>query len=165
MNKTKIDWADYVPHTRSSIRITPGYILVWCPEHPNANKGKRNNPGYLFEHRLVMSNSLKRPLKKSEHVHHINGNKADNRIENLQIMSNSEHRKYHMGLLSCEQKQNQARGLIRYAESIKLPRGPIICDCGCGGVLISRDSKGRLRTFILGHNGRNKHWKWGGKVV
>ena len=44
---------------------------------------------------LVMEQFLGRPLLREEHIHHKNGNKLDNRIENLQIMSNSEHLKLH----------------------------------------------------------------------
>ena len=61
-----------------------GYILVWCPHHPKA-RGYRKK--YVREHRLVMEKHLGRNLESQEVVHHINGNKLDNRFENLQIIS------------------------------------------------------------------------------
>lgn len=50
---------------------------------------------FIDEHRYVMENFLGRKLQSNEIVHHINGNKRDNRIENLQIMTLSEHSKMH----------------------------------------------------------------------
>ena len=46
---------------------------------------------YETVHRLIMEYFIRRKLKKSEVVHHKNGNKLDNRIENLEIMTFSEH--------------------------------------------------------------------------
>ncbi len=51
---------------------------------------------YQREHRKIVENSLKRKLTNEEIVHHINGDKFDNRLENLQIMSKSEHCKLHL---------------------------------------------------------------------
>jgi hypothetical protein len=51
--------------------------------------------GYVMEHRLVMAEYLKRPLTKTEIVHHIDHNPENNVIENLMLfINNSAHKKY-----------------------------------------------------------------------
>ena len=65
-----------------------GYILVYEPNHPYS--GKRNR---IFEHRLIMEKKIGRYLYSYEVVHHINGIKDDNRIENLKLLPSNEHNK------------------------------------------------------------------------
>jgi len=67
-----------------------GYIMIRKPNHPSSWKN-----GYIKLHRLIMEKYLGRYLKEDEHIHHINGDKKDNRIDNLQLTNSSEHRKTH----------------------------------------------------------------------
>jgi hypothetical protein len=61
-----------------------GYAFVKSPEHPRAHQGR------VREHILVMEQYLERYLYKHENVHHINGVRNDNRIENLELWSSSQ---------------------------------------------------------------------------
>ncbi len=72
------------PHWNGGRVSQRGYIKIHMPSHPNAIKC-----GYVMEHVMVMSKHLGRPLRNEETVHHKNGIRSDNKIENLELWTSN----------------------------------------------------------------------------
>lgn len=71
----------------------------WLVTAPSNYKGKTYIGGrYVFHYRLLMERKLGRLLKPNEQVHHKNGNKLDDRIENLEVIDILDHRILHANL-------------------------------------------------------------------
>lgn len=66
------------------------YLYAKVLNHPKATK---NN--YVLHHRIIMENHLNRLLSTTEVIHHKDGNKHNNSIDNLELMTNQEHAKLH----------------------------------------------------------------------
>lgn len=72
------------PKWRGGTHVSRGYIYQYAPDHPAATK-----QGYVRQHRLVMESALGRLLTPTEVVHHKNGVKNDNRLENLELCAST----------------------------------------------------------------------------
>ena len=71
--------------------VINGYKYIYKPNHPNAINGGI----YVAEHRLVLEDKIGRFLTNDEVAHHKNGDKQDNRPENLELMTFSKHSSHH----------------------------------------------------------------------
>jgi uncharacterized protein (DUF1330 family) len=77
---------------KGGIRKDRGYISILMPEHPYANQR------YVWQHRLIIEKYIDRYLLISEEVHHINGVRDDNRLNNLMAFtSKSVHKRFEKG--------------------------------------------------------------------
>lgn len=95
--------------------IKLGYLYFLDRQHPLAN-----TQGKVYEHRHIASIKIGRWISTSEHVHHINGIKDDNRPENLVVVLASEHAHLHKGYIQritcamCNVEFKPANNSVRF---------------------------------------------------
>ena len=110
------------------------YRCAVVKDHPKANKH-----GYVKLHRIVMENHLNRLLTDDEIVHHINHDKLDNRIENLDVMSRTEHVSLHKSTgrtkvnLKCPWCNSLFNRERRQTHLVKIKNKFTCCSRKCGG--------------------------------
>lgn len=113
-----------------------GYVLVRVgKEHHLADVR-----GYAYEHRLVAERKLGRRLRNGELIHHVNGDKADNRPENLKVEPSTAHH--------LRDHRTKDRGLREPGA----PNPTVSCACGCGAQFTRFDASNRPRRYVTGHN-------------
>lgn len=73
------------PSWRGGRVVIDGYVRLMVKDHPRADKR-----GYVPEHTLVLEAALGRYLRPGETAHHRNGQRADNRPENLELWTTAQ---------------------------------------------------------------------------
>lgn len=110
-NSMKGRFGELNPNFKSGKYINhQGYIVVLVPAK---ERNKKENK-YIFEHRLVIEKCIGKKIKSTEQVHHINGVKTDNRLENLELLGIGEHASKH------QQELRKSIGEVKYMEAKRL---------------------------------------------
>lgn len=111
-----------------------GYVLEYCPGHPRPHDRSLKTVRVL-QHRLVIERNADKfddkyfeiidgwkVLKQEYDVHHINKDKQDNRLENLQILSRSEHTSHHNSEKEIiRDKLGRIIGVVKLGELLESP--------------------------------------------
>lgn len=97
------------------VRRSDGYMAVYYPKHPDASKG-----GFMLQHRLVAEEKYGRRILPTEHIHHLNGIRDDNRPENLEIQSPSDHAR-----VSIQQGKEKRKSIRDELEEYRKRFGPL----------------------------------------
>lgn len=108
------------PKWRGGTYSDSGYKMIHKPEHPNASSN-----GYIYIHHLIMEEKIGRFINKTdiskdkEVVHHIDGNKNNNDITNLSLMTVGNHNKLHRQLFKRIMPKLLQKGYVIWDETIQ----------------------------------------------
>lgn len=92
-----------------------GYVMVYEPDDDRSDNG-----GWYFEHRVIVERHLGRRLRSDEVVHHLNGIKSDNRLENLTVMDAIDH-----AVLSSGDYKREVEERLRRLDEYERRFGPL----------------------------------------
>ena len=92
------------------------YKKLFLPEHPNAG-----TQGHVYEHRYLAEKFLGRYLTKDEIVHHKDGNKLNNSLDNLEVLSKYEHQRVHAEERALEECGNSSYMRCPYCKEYDNP--------------------------------------------
>ena len=111
------------------------------------NHPKRTKRGYVLLHRIIMEIYLGRLLENDEIVHHVDYNKVNNKLSNLELMLYTEHIKLHMKdktrkyvILKCPWCNNEFE--LSHNNSYLSKKSKYSCNC------CSNSCRGKLYSFI-----------------
>lgn len=127
----EVDW--------SRTSRSQSYITVYCPVHPRAW-----GTGYIYAHRVVMELHLGRYLTANEVVHHKDGNKQNNAISNLELLSNEDHSREH---------------------NVPLEPLSLVCPCCGKGFQRKRNQRASVKGYKLAFCSRSCSGKYYKKVA
>lgn len=91
--------------------MNTGYVRVYEPTHPLAKKD-----GYVLEHRKVVYDTFG-DIPTGLIVHHKDGNKANNDLSNLELMTRLEHQRHHLARYATPADKNHAAYLRKKAKA------------------------------------------------
>lgn len=118
---------------------TNGYYALYIPGHPNAF-----GRGYVYEHRYVVEQKIGRYLKRSEIIHHIDGDRLNNDVDNLELCDS-------IAIHKLNHRKTTSNLKLPFEKNISIE-----CACGCGKIILKYDNHGRLRKYANGCNDRRK---------
>lgn len=136
----------------SKVLSSDGRWLVTAPEGYGGKKYIANR--YVLQYRLLMEEFLGRLLKPWEHVHHRNGDKLDDRLENLEILTKKEHNLLHSELNKAKPNQICSQCKKKFHKKLSISNrnksGTIFCCRGC--------YKKYTQIFPLGAGGKELNY-------
>ena len=139
-------------------RYSKGYKPIFKPDHKNAMSGK-NWSGWLYEHVYIATLDLGRPLRSDEEVHHLDGDKQNNHVSNLIVLTKSGHTKLHRWLNDCalnlkklrKQRMNSEKPKLVYYIRCKKPllKNKKFCNAACQTINMRTNSSSKLDIYSL----------------